>query len=56
MKTKYFLNNKEITKEAAVEFLGIERFNARLEDAKQAFRKDPEELISWMDGFSIEFI
>lgn len=55
MKTKYYLNGKKITKKAAIEFLGEERFNARLSEAKQAFMEDPNEEISWADGFMIQF-
>ena len=55
MKTKYYLKGKKITKKAAVEFLGEERFKVRLAEAKQTFKDDPNEEISWADGFMIEF-
>lgn len=52
---KLYRGSKKITKKEAIEWLGEERFNTRIEDAKEAYREDPNELISWMDGFRVEF-
>lgn len=55
MKTKYYLKGKKITKKAAIELLGETRFKARMEEAKQTFKDDPNVENSWADGFMIEF-
>lgn len=55
MKTNYYLKGKKITKKAAVEFLGETKFKARLKEATQTFKDDPNVENSWADGFMIEF-
>ena len=52
---KYYKNGKQITKKEAIEWLGEQRFDARVADAKEAHAEDPNEEISWMDGFEIRF-
>lgn len=49
------MNGKKISKKKAEEMIGKERLQQRIEEAKQAFREDPLEEISWMDGMEIEF-
>lgn len=51
---KFYLNNKEISKKTAIETLGKERFEKRVQEAKEVFYKDPQEDVSWMDGFRVE--
>ena len=58
MKTKFYLNGKQITKKAAAEMLGRERLNRMIEEAKETFFEDPYIANDWFIGsgmFSIVF-
>lgn len=51
----FYRKGKKITKKEAIEWLGKEKFESRVEEAKRAHMEDPYEEQSWMDGFLIEF-
>lgn len=58
MKTVFYLNDKKITRKAAKELAGAERFERMMTEAKEAFMEEPSEQISYMvsGGFlSISF-
>lgn len=45
---KFYIDGKKVTKKAAMEKTGSERFGRMLEDAKRAHDEDPNEQISFM--------
>ena len=45
---KFYINGKKVTKKAAMDKAGAERFGVMLKDAKQAHAADPNEQISFM--------
>lgn len=47
---KLYLNGKKISQKAAKEMLGEERYKRMLKEAKEAFREDPFEKISFFVG------
>lgn len=47
MKLKLHLNERTITQKEAKEILGTETFKRMLATAKECFREDPNEEISW---------
>ena len=60
MKTRFYLNDKKITKKAATELVGAERLKEMIKEAKRGFMIDPLTHQSWFIGrngcLSIEFI
>lgn len=44
----FYINGKKVTKKAAMDKAGAERFGAMLKEAKQAYAEDPNEEISFM--------
>ena len=52
---KIYMNGKQISKKAAAELIGEERLNNRIEEAREGFMEDPNEMQSWMDGMEIRF-
>ncbi len=50
MKTKFYLDNKKITRKAATEMVGKERLAEMLKEAKKCFFEDPLEQISYFIG------
>lgn len=52
---KFYLKGKKITKQAAKELLGEKTLTQRIQDAKESYQEDPQQLINWMDGFEIRF-
>ena len=55
MKTTYYRNGKKISKAEAIKWLGKERFESRVKEAKETFMADPWVQNEWMDGFMVEF-
>lgn len=45
---KFYIDGKKVTKKAAMDKAGAERFGMMLKDAKQAHAEDPHEQISFM--------
>ena len=50
-----YRNNKKITRKQAEEWLGKEKLESRIAEGKAAYAEDPNQEISWADGFMIEF-
>lgn len=50
MKTKFYLNNKKITKKALTEMIGKERLDRMTKEAKEGFFADPLEQQSFYLG------
>lgn len=48
MKTVFYLNDKKITRKAAKEIAGAERFERMMVEAKEAFIEDPLIEIDYM--------
>lgn len=58
MKTRFYLNGKKITKNAAIEMLGKERLNRMIQESKDTFFEDPQIANDYFIGsgmLSIEF-
>ena len=53
MKTAIKVNGKKVSKKAAVELIGKERLEERINDAITTYYNDPMELNTWMDGMEI---
>lgn len=54
MKITIKVNGKRISKKVAIANFGEECIKRRIEEAKQAYAKDPWELNTWMDGMEIK--
>jgi hypothetical protein len=48
MKTTFYLNSKKVTKKAAAELAGKERFERMIKEAKEDFMNDPWTELSYM--------
>ena len=58
MKTTFYLNDKKVTRKALKELLGEDRLNNIIAEAKEGYRKDPLEELSWFVGkgmLAVEF-
>lgn len=53
MKITIKRGGKTISRKKAAEWIGEARLDARIREAKEAYRHDPLEEISWMDGMQI---
>lgn len=51
---KFLKDGNEITREEAMEWLGKEKLEQRIQIAKETHQEDPWLEISWMDGFEID--
>ena len=52
---KIYMNGKQISKKEAAELIGEDRLKNRIEDAKEGYMEDPDQLLTWMDGMEIRF-
>ena len=52
---KIYKNRKRISRKEAEKWIGKDRLEKRIEEAKETHDKDPMTEISWMDGMEIKF-
>lgn len=56
---KFYINGKKVTKKAAKEYVerlwGSGKFEARIQEAKEYFMEECDDVCSWADGFSIKY-
>jgi len=50
----YYMNDEKVSKKALENLFGKEKVADRTNEAVEAWREDPLEQISWMDGMAIE--
>lgn len=56
---KYYINGKKVTKKVAKDFVeklwGSGKFEERVQEAKEYFMEESDDVCSWADGFAIKY-